>query len=208
MPREKMRSQGVRALNDRELIALLLGTGYGGKNVMALSRDILKFIEERDYVFGWDEIGRVKGIGAARASLLMAVFEIVRRHSTGNSVKVTNPETVQKILFHYADRPREHFFVLSLNGAHELIKRHIVSTGNMNRVYIHPRDVFSEAVGDRAAALIVAHNHPSGSLEPSPEDIAMTQKLKKVACLLEIPLLDHVIFSRKGFYSFMKEENF
>lgn len=206
-PRERVSKQGIRALSDSELIALLMGTGNGNKGVMSLSKEVLNLMENRNYTFSQDDLASIKGVGNAKSSLLMAVFEIVRRHSQGNTLKVNSPEIVQKILFHYADRPKEYFFTLTLNGAHELINRHIISTGNLNRVFVSPREVFIEAIKDRSAAIILAHNHPSGSLEPSPEDIKMTRSLQSVSKLLAIPLLDHVIFSRSGYYSFVEQGN-
>jgi DNA repair protein RadC len=204
-PREKMISNGIESLSDRELMALLLGTGGGGKDVMQLSGEIVRFLEKKDYRATREDLSTIKGIGEAKGCLLLAVMEYARRLTGGTGIKVTHPETVQKILFNYADRNAEFFFALTLNGAHEMISRHIVSRGNLNRVYVQPKDVFLEAVRENSAALIVAHNHPSGSLEPSREDREMTDRLKEVARLLNIPLLDHIIFSKRGYFSFLEE---
>ena len=205
LPREKIKARGIECLSDRELMALMLGTGGGGKNVLKLSGDLVRVLEKRDYKISREDLTGIKGIGEAKGCLILAVLEYARRLTGGPGIKVTNPETVQKVLFNYADRNSEFFFALTLNGAHELIGRHIVSTGNLNRVYVEPRDVFAEAVKENSAAIIVAHNHPSGSLEPSGEDKAMTERLRKVSRLLNIPLLDHIIFSRKGYFSFLEE---
>ena len=204
-PREKMKDRGIESLSDRELMALLLGTGGGGKDVMQLSGELVRYLEKHDFQIGRAELAGIKGIGEAKGSLILAVMEYARRLTGGPGIKVTNPETVQKVLFNYADRSAEFFFSLTLNGAHELIGKHIVSTGNLNCVYVQPRDVFLEAVKENSAALLVAHNHPSGSLEPSREDRMMTKRLQKASRLLEIPLLDHIIFSRKGYFSFLEE---
>jgi DNA repair protein RadC len=203
-PRERLAEEGVRSLSDSDLVALLFGTGWGNKSVMSLSKEVLTFIEKKDFNFTRDDLELIKGMGRAKSSQIMAVFEMVRRHSWGNKLKITTPELVQRVLFHYTDRPNEYFFALTLNGAHELIKTHIISTGNLNRVYVQPREVFVEAIRDRAAAIMVAHNHPSGSLEPSSEDMKMTSTLKEASQMLNIPLLDHVIFSGEGYYSFLE----
>ncbi|MBN2626414.1 MAG: DNA repair protein RadC [Spirochaetales bacterium] len=205
LPREKMKSRGAGSLSDRELISLLLGTGGGGKNVMTLSGELIRLLEKRDYHINREELFQIKGIGEAKGSQILAVLEFARRLTGGSGIRIDSPETVQKILFNYIDRSSEYFFALNLNGAHELTGRHIVSTGNLNRVYIQPKDVFLEAVRENSAALIVAHNHPSGSLEPSREDLDITERLMELSRLLNIPLLDHIIFSRKGYYSFLEE---
>ncbi|MDC7224543.1 MAG: DNA repair protein RadC [Spirochaetales bacterium] len=203
-PREKMRIRGIRSLSDRELMALLLGTGGAGKGVMQLSGELVRFLEKSNYRINRDDLARIKGIGEAKGCLLMAVLEFARRLTGGSGIKINHPDTVQRVLFNYADRSSEFFFVLTLDGAHELIGKHIVSTGNLNRVFVHPKDVFFPAVQDNAAALVVAHNHPSGSLEPSREDREMTERLREASELLNIPLLDHIIFSKKGYYSFLE----
>jgi DNA repair protein RadC len=103
------------------------------------------------------------------------------------------------------DRQQEYFFSIPLNGAHEVINIKTVSKGILNRTIIHPREVFAEAITHRAASIIIAHNHPSGNLEPSKEDKEITYRLQKAGILLGIELLDHIVFSRKGYYSFLEE---
>ncbi|MDC7220955.1 MAG: DNA repair protein RadC [Spirochaetales bacterium] len=204
-PREKMRLRGIENLSDRELMALILGTGGGGKDVMQLSEELARLMEEKDYTLKPTDLAGIKGIGEAKGCLLMAVMEYARRLTGGAGIKITSPETVQRILFNYADRSQEFFFSLTLNGAHELMGKHIISSGNLNRVYVQPKDVFVQAIKENSAALVVAHNHPSGSLEPSIEDRNMTKRLLEVSELLNIPLLDHIVFSKNGYYSFLEE---
>ncbi len=204
-PREKLMSHGAESLNDRELMALLLGSGCGGKDVMRLSGEIIRLLERKDFRIEPEDLKQIKGIGKAKSCLILAVHEYARRMTGDSGMKISHPETVQKILFNYAGRSSELFFTLTLNGAHELISRHIVSTGNLNRVFVQPREVFLEAIRENSAAIIIAHNHPSGSLIPSEEDKNMTRRLSEISRLLNIPLLDHIIFSRKGYYSFLEQ---
>jgi DNA repair protein RadC len=112
---------------------------------------------------------------------------------------------VLPLIRHFADRKQEHFICVSLNGANEIIATRVVSVGLVNKTQVHPREVFADPITDRASAVIVAHNHPSGSLEPSKEDIDITARLKSAGEILGIRLLDHVIFNSKGYYSFLEK---
>ena len=105
---------------------------------------------------------------------------------------------------HYADRKQEHFLSVSLNGAHEIIAVRVVSIGLVNRTIVHPREVFADPLTDRAAAVVVAHNHPSGQVQPSMEDRDVTRRLKSAGDTLGMKLLDHVVFSTLGYYSFLE----
>ncbi len=107
-------------------------------------------------------------------------------------------------LMHYADRKQEHFLCASINGANEILNIRVVSIGLIDRSPVHPREVFADALADRASAVIVAHNHPSGGLEPSPADLAITAQLKAAGAILGIELLDHIIFNRAGYFSFLE----
>ncbi len=109
------------------------------------------------------------------------------------------------VIRHYANRRQETFLSVSLNGAHEVIKIRVVSIGLVNRTLVHPREVFADPLADRAAAVICAHNHPSGNTDPSPDDREVTDILKKAGKILGIELLDHIIFSEAGFYSFLEK---
>jgi DNA repair protein RadC len=113
---------------------------------------------------------------------------------------------VLPVIRHYADRKREHFLSISLNGAHEVIHSRVVSIGTVNRTFVHPREVFSDPLTDRAAAVIVAHNHPSGNVEPSREDADITHRLTESANILGIDLLDHIVFSMNEYYSFLEHD--
>lgn len=134
----------------------------------------------------------------------MSLYEIVseRREPT---YAVRSPADAFKALERYKNKRNEHFFVLTLNGAHEVIAVRIVSIGLLNRTVVHPREVYYQAIKDNAAAIIVAHNHPSGSLSASPEDIEISRRLREAGQLLGISLLDHVIFSKRGHCSMVEQ---
>jgi DNA repair protein RadC len=117
-------------------------------------------------------------------------------------VKIRSAKDVVPLVSHLANRQQEHFLTVSLNGAHEVIASRVVTVGLANSTQIHPREVFAEAISDRACAIIAAHNHPSGDLSPSTEDLAVTERLTQAGGILGIRLLDHIIFSANGFFSF------
>lgn len=130
-------------------------------------------------------------------------YEIVsERHAP--TYKVSRPQDIFAALARYARARNERFFAITLNGAHEIIKIHIVSIGLVNRTVVHPREVFITAIKDNATAIVVAHNHPSGHLDPSPEDREITDRLRNASEVLGLALLDHLIFSRAGYYSFVE----
>lgn len=112
--------------------------------------------------------------------------------------------TFSPIIRHYADRKQEHFLCASINGANEILNIRVVSIGLIDRTPVHPREVFADALSDRASAIIVAHNHPAGSLEPSASDVEVTKQLKAAGTVMGIALLDHIIFKRSGYFSFLE----
>lgn len=120
--------------------------------------------------------------------------------------RVRTPTDILPVLDKWAGRSQEHFIVVTLNGAHEIVKARAITKGLLNRTIVHPREVFRCALKDNAAAVILAHNHPSSSLEPSSEDIEITRRLKSAGELLGISVLDHIIFCRTGSYSFLEHD--
>ena len=200
-PREKLLQKGPHVLSDRELLAILLGSGNKDCDVMALSSKILTVMDEKNGSLCAEDLYTISGVGAAKAALIMASLEFTRRRIRPEGHKIRTPDDVYRLLSHFADRKQEHFISLTLNGAHEVIATRTITVGLLNASQIHPREVFSEAITDRAAAIIVAHNHPSGELSPSKEDKDVTRRLKAAGETLGIALLDHVIFSLRGFVS-------
>ncbi len=203
-PREKLLAKGARALSDQELLAVLLGKGTPGMDVMALASKLARVMDEKGLDVRSDDLTRFVGVGDAKATLLLAAIEFARRRIKPEGVHITMPVDVLPLIHHYADRKQEHFLCATLNGAHEVIAVRVISIGLADRSPVHPREVFADAVADRASGIIVAHNHPAGSLEPSAADTEVTRQLKAAGECLGIPLLDHVIFNRGGYFSFLE----
>ena len=204
-PREKLILYGPQHLRDKELLAILLGTGIKGKNVNVLAEEVLKILDKNNYKTGIKDLLLVSGLGKAKSTLIAASLELSRRILCPDRKKITAPGDALPYISHYSDRKQEHFLCLSLNGAHEVIQSRVVSMGLVNRTLVHPREIYSDPLKDRAAAVLIAHNHPSGNIEPSQEDIEITRRIKNAGVILGIELLDHIIFTDKAYYSFLEE---
>jgi DNA repair protein RadC len=133
------------------------------------------------------------------------MLEFGRRRWGSAGTMVKHPSDIFTLIRHHADRKQERFLSISLNGAHEVLAVRVVTVGLVNRTIVHPREVFADIIPDRAAAFIVAHNHPSGNLNPSPEDDEITNRLKDSAEILGLRFLDHLIFSQEAFFSYSQE---
>jgi DNA repair protein RadC len=144
----------------------------------------------------------LSGLGQSKACAVAAMLEFGRRRYGSFSVRIKKPLDIFTLVRHYADRKQERFISLSLNGAHEVLAVRIVTIGLVNKTIVHPREVFADLIQDRAAAFCVAHNHPSGQLESSPDDIEVTEQLKSAAQILGLHFVDHVIFSENAWWSF------
>lgn len=203
-PREKLLQKGAAALSDQELLAVLLGKGTAGTDVLTLAAKLAKVIDEKGLGVRADNLRGFEGVGDAKASLLLAALEFVRRRIKPEGAKITTPADLLPHVRHYADRKQEHFLCASINGANEILNIRVVSIGLIDRTPVHPREVFADALMDRASAIIVAHNHPAGGLIPSQADIEATKQLKEAGEMVGIPLLDHMIFDRNGYFSFLE----
>ncbi len=203
-PREKLLRKGAKALSDQELLAVLLGKGTPGLDVMALAAKLARLIDEKGLDVKAEDLLRFEGIGNAKATLILAAIEFARRRIKPEGAKIVTPADLLPHVHHYADRKQEHFLCASINGANEILNIRVVSIGLIDRSPVHPREVFADALWDRAAAVIVAHNHPSGGVEPSQGDIQITTQLKASGEVVGIELLDHIIFNRTGYFSFLE----
>lgn len=204
-PRERLKERGPQALSDLDLVTILLGTGNRQVPVHKLAASLIEIIDRKGRDLSHEDLTSSNGIGEAKASTLLAALELGRRLSFSAKKQIIHPGDIFPIVRHYADRQQEHFLRVSLNGAHEIISVEVVSIGLVNRTIVHPREVYSVPLKERATAIIVAHNHPSGRLEPSGEDCEVTQRLRQSGSLLGIPLLDHIIFCDEGYFSFLEE---
>lgn len=202
--RERLIRAGPGHISDVDLLAAILGSGSRSKNVWEIAREILSNIDLGTPPPSAQDLSKFPGMGTAQACRVAAALELGRRFYGTRERKVSGPKDVFLLVSHWADRTKERFAVLTLNGAHEVLASRIVSVGLVNRTVVHPREVYAEAIADRACAIIVAHNHPSGRLDPSPEDKEITERLREAGDTLGIPLLDHVIFSQEGYWSFVE----
>ena len=204
-PREKLLRKGASALSDQELLAVLLGKGTPGMDVMTLSGKLTRLIDEKGLKVSPEDLTQFEGVGDAKATLILAAMEFTRRRIKPESAKIETPADLLPHVRHYADRKQEHFLCATINGANEILNIRVVSIGLIDRSHVHPREVFADALSDRASAVIVAHNHPSGGLEPSPSDINITAQLKSAGAIVGIDLLDHIIFNRTAYFSFLED---
>ena len=203
-PRERLIRAGPESLSDEELLSIILVSGIRGKNVTLLSQELLFKLDTGKGIPSVSELRSLGGLGVSKACTVAAMLEFGRR-KWASGQRIRHPEDIFNLIKHHADRRQERFLCLSLNGAHEVLAVRIVTIGLVNRTIIHPREVFADPIHDRASAIVVAHNHPSGSLRPSMEDNEITRRLKASADLLGLNFLDHLIFSETHFFSFRQE---
>ncbi|SMB92142.1 DNA replication and repair protein RadC [Desulfonispora thiosulfatigenes DSM 11270] len=210
-PRERLDKYGVRALSDRELIAILLTTGSTKKTALEIAEQVLTRHNGLRGILdiSLEELSSFDGIGIAKASRIISAVEIGKRISLkGQEFKPTikSPEDVANLLMEkmrYLDR--EHFKVILLNTKGQVIKCETISIGTLNSSLVHPRELFKIAIRRSAASIILVHNHPSGDTSPSREDIQVTKKIMEAGKLLDIKVLDHIIIGDKSFLS-LKEK--
>ena len=203
-PREKMAKYGEQKLADHELLAILLGSGIKGLNVLELSKKIVAKVRE----IGVDKVTQkdledVRGLGRAKASLIIASFALAKRFAKENP-EILSAQDVWHLCADIRNSKREHFVAFYLDTQNRLIERQIISIGTLNASLVHPREVFEPALRLHAARINIAHNHPSGILTPSWEDKEITETLKKAGEIIGIEINDHVILSKESFISYKK----
>jgi len=197
LPREKLARYGTEKLQDYELLAILLGSGIEGLNVLQLSKRILKTLaQDGADKITFEQLLKIRGLGKAKASQIVAVIELGKRLQSNRNQEILSPEDVWKSCADFRDSKKEHFVAFYFDTQNCLIERQIISIGTLNTSLVHPREVFEPAVTLHSASIIIAHNHPSGNLEPSSEDIEVTKRLTHASKILDIPILDHVIVAK------------
>lgn len=204
LPREKMEKYGPGKLSDAELFAILLGSGIKGLNVLELSKKILIAIKK----IGLKNITlknllEIKGLGKAKASQIISVIELTNRFNQ-DKPEILSAADVWKLCSDIRESKKEHFAAFYINTQNHLIERQIISIGTLNSSLVHPREVFEPAVKLSAASVIIAHNHPSGELQPSPEDREVTKRLVASGKLMGIDIIDHIILTKTDFLSFQQ----
>jgi DNA repair protein RadC len=206
-PREKLQKYGPEKLKSAELLAILLGNGTKGLNVIELSQKILKtYPGEKLASADLLELKKVFGLGPSKAAEIVACFELGRRIlKDKKSELLLAPKDIWESLKDLRDNKKEHFIVFYLDTRNQEIQREIISIGILNANLIHPREVFEPAIRENAAQIIIAHNHPSGEVTPSDEDLAVTKRLIAAGKILGIEITDHVIVSKNAYLSFKCE---
>jgi len=212
-PREKLLKRGPEALTDAELLALILRTGdaVSGKSALDLGRELLTEFGDLRTLAGASpaEICGIKGTGPAKAACVKAALELAARfrgRRLESNERYTSPQQVfEHYHYTYRDRRKEYFLALLLDGKNRIIREVQVSEGSLNQSIVHPREVFSQAVRESAAAVILVHNHPTGDPAPSREDIEITRRLREAGELMGIKVLDHIIIGDDAFLSFVAQ---
>lgn len=206
-PREKVLRFGVGSLSNSELLAIILGRGVKNKNVFSMSEEIAEYLQKRVKMPEISDLTRFEGVGQSRAMQVLACLELSARFLLPGQETdpVTAPAILASRLAFLKKEQKENFVCATLSSSHQVINIHTISVGLLNRSLVHPREAFCPAMEDRAAAVIFAHNHPSGSLRVSREDITTTRRLMDSGTLLGIPVLDHLIISHSGWISLKAE---
>ena len=202
-PRERLLQHGAAALGDVELLALLLRTGTAGRNVLVMAQDVLDACQGLAGLLHADArtLGQIKGLGGtAKRAELLAVMELARRamaQQLQQRTLLNHPALVANHLqLHLGHLPHECFAVLFLDSQHQLIQLETLFRGTLNQTSVYPREVALRALHHHAASVVLAHNHPSGQVQPSSADIALTRQLQQALSLLDIRVLDHIIVAR------------
>ncbi|MEX3020507.1 DNA repair protein RadC [Kluyvera sp. STS39-E] len=208
MPREKMQRFGIESLSDTELLALFLRTGTREKDVMRYSRELLCHFGS---LYGLlsaceEEMMQVDGIGLAKYAQLKGVAELARRYFSLRVLvenPLLSPEMTREFLqSQLADEEREVFLVIFLDNQHKVLKHSRLFSGTLSHVEVHPREIVREAIKVNAAAVILAHNHPSGNAEPSKSDRLITERVVKCCQFMDVRVLDHLVIGRGEYVSF------
>lgn len=198
-PREKIQQKGVESLSDHELLMAIVGSGNAQADVVQISRQLKKLISEKGSNLSYKDLLTVKSLGPAKATSIMASFELWRRQfQVTERPIIDSPEKAVAHLADIRDKKQEYFVCLTLDGANRLIAKRTITIGTLTSSLVHPREVFADAITDRAASIIVAHNHPSGNLAPSEPDLEITRRLNDASILLGIKLNDHLIVTKAG----------
>ena len=199
-PREKLQVKGPVALSDFELLQALIGSGNAQVDVATIAKATLKLIQKYGADVTYEQLQTVVGLGSAKITEILAAIELSRRYLMSSEQPIIDsPEKAVEQLAEIRDKKQEYFVCMTLDGANRLIAKRIITIGTLTASLVHPREVFADAITDRAASIIVAHNHPSGSLVISGEDLRLTNRLRGCGELLGVALLDHIVLTKSSF---------
>lgn len=202
-PQEKLIKYGTKKLSDAELLAIILRTGTQETNVLELSKKILRKFKDILKNTSIEKLKEIPGLGETKSCQIVAAIELCRRlEHDETKLQLISPEAVFNSVKEIRDSKKEHLMAIYLDIKNREIVREIISVGTLTANLAHPREIFEPAVKLLAASIIIVHNHPSGETNPSKEDIEITKQLHKAGEIMGIPILDHIIVTKDGFYSF------
>ena len=205
-PREKLVAKGAENLKDSELLAILLRTGKAGKNVIEIASQILsKHSKKRLLQVTYQDLVKIDGIDSAKATTLLAAFELAKRALEVNDTNLPTIESTKDAMAQLTDLQnlkKEHFITLYINARHKLIHKELISVGTLTANLVHPREVFEPAMVRAAIEIIVAHNHPSGDPAPSSADLEITKRIVEAGKILGIKVSNHIIITKENYFSF------
>ena len=204
-PREKLATKGVEALNSKELLMVILGKGIKGRDVTVLAKDILKLIEKEREHLTVKKLESIPGIGKARAGQILASFELAKRFLLKPEQRINNTDDALALVAEIRNKRQEHFIAITLTGASKVIEKRTVFKGTITHSIVHPREVFADALTDRASGIIFVHNHPEGDPEPSNADLKITKRLVDAGKLLGIQVIDNIIVTKDSHFSFQRQ---
>ncbi len=204
-PREKMLSKGPQVLSNLELAAVLVLCGYPGREVLEIAHDLLRVWEKNFDKLSVEKLQAIDGVGKTRACQIIAAIELSKRFLVKAGIKLENAQTVVDLAQELRNKKQEYFLTFTVDGDSNLIQKRVVFIGTLNQSLVHPREVFADAISDRAAGIILVHNHPSGNCEPSKDDFVVTQRLTAAGRLIGIEILDHIILGKTDYFSFHKK---
>ena len=201
-PREKLQAKGAQSLSDYELLMAIIGSGNKQADVSKIARDTLKLMRRHGADVNYDQLSAVTGMGIAKVTEILAALELSKRYLLKSEQPIIDsPEKAVEQLADIRDKKQEYFVCLTLDGANRLITKRIITIGTLTSSLVHPREVFADSLTDRAAGIIIAHNHPSGNPVATEADIVTTERIKEAGVILGIKLLDHVIVTKTAFRS-------
>lgn len=201
-PREKLQRKGPAALSDFELIEVLVGSGNQTTDVSQIARRIQKLLAANAHNISMEGLQTIPGVSTATGGRFLAALELARRYLIKDLEPILTEQDILTRLQDIRSKKQEYLIALSLDGGRRLIAQRTITIGTLDTLLAHPREIYADAISERAAGIIVGHNHPSGDAQPSERDIALTQQLVASGQLLGVPLLDHLIVTTSGHFSF------
>ena len=209
-PREKLIAKGPQNLKDEELLAILLGTGIEGKNVIEVAKQILnKYSKKRLLKLTYNDLSKIKGIGPAKACTILAAQELIKRALEIGEETLPTVKSIRDVIAQFSylrDKTREHLAALYLNARNELVFKKHIFVGTLDANIAHPREIFEHALANHASSVILVHNHPSGDPEPSKADLEITKRIIEAGKILGIDVLDHIIITKTKAFSFKEKK--